>query len=486
MKHYTHWIDGQDTPAASGERIDVLDPATGQVFATIARGGRDDIERAVASATRALAGPWAHTAPVDRGRFLARLSQAVVAAREELAALESRDTGKPLAQALADMDITARYLEFYAGAADKIGGETIPLPAGTTALTVREPHGVVGAILPWNAPAQTFGRVAAAALAMGNTLVIKPAEDACLSILVLARMALEAGLPPGVVNVVTGTGVEAGAPLTEHKGVAFIGFIGSPAVGALVQQAAASHHAGVSLELGGKSPHILFEDADLDKALPIIVRGLCANAGQTCVAGTRVLVHSGSFDAVAERLGTMFRALRAGGNGDAGGAPDFGPLINAKQRGRVEAFIQQAREDGIQLVAQGQLAADADPAGHYVRAALYGPVPHDNQLAREEVFGPVLALLRFDDEAQAIQLANDTEYGLGAAVWTRDVSRALRVARAVRAGQVFVNSYGVGGNVGTGVELPFGGFGKSGHGREKGMEALREYSALKTIVIAHG
>lgn len=479
MKHYPFYVDGRDADCVSGERIQMVNPSTGEAFATIPRGGAQDVNTAVAAARRAFAGPWSKTAPVDRGRVLARFSKAILERREELARLESDDTGKPLAQALSDMDITARYLEFYAGAADKIGGESIPQPPGLTALTLREPHGVVGAILPWNAPAQTFGRVAGPALAMGNVMVIKPAEDACLTILLLARMAVEAGLPPGVVNVVTGTGVEAGAPLAEHHDVSFITFIGSPGVGTLVQQAAARHHAGVSLELGGKSPHVMFADADLDKALPIIVRGVTVNAGQSCVAGTRVLIERSAFERTAAAFAKAFRGLRTGGQGCP--SPDFGPLINPRQRARVEGFISKAREDGIELLAQGELDPSCHPNGNFVRAALLGPVPREHLLAREEVFGPVLALLPFDDEADAIALANATEYGLGAAVWTRDTGRAMRVARAVRAGQVFINSYAVGG----GVELPFGGFGKSGHGREKGVEALYEFSALKTLIISH-
>jgi aldehyde dehydrogenase (NAD+) len=323
-----------------------------------------------------------------------------------------------------------------------------------------------------------IGRTLAPALAMGNATVLKPAEDACLTPLRIAELAAEAGFPPGAVNVVPGYGHEAGAALSEHPGIDFIAFTGSPRVGAMVQTAAAKNHIGCVLELGGKSPQIVFEDADLDAALPVIVGAIIQNAGQTCSAGARVLVQKSIWDRLMPMLAERFATLRAGLPGD---DPDLGPIISAKQQDSVRGFIDRARADGIPVIAEGARHDAAPAEGFYVPPTLFGPVPRDNRLALDEVFGPVLAAIPFEDEEDAIELANGTDYGLIAGVWTRDTARAFRVSRKIRAGQVYINAYGAGG----GIELPFGGTRKSGHGREKGFEALYEFSALKTLIIKH-
>ncbi|WP_428699666.1 aldehyde dehydrogenase family protein [Stappia sp.] len=480
ITHYEAVIDGKPAASVTGGRIEMICPSDGKVFATVPRCDAADVGRAVVAARRAFdEGGWPSTPAVERGRILSRLSTLIRENEDELAALESRDTGKPLRQGRADIVAAARYFEFYGGAADKVTGETLPVQTGFLAMTLREPHGVVGSVVPWNYPAQIMARVAGAALAMGNTLVMKPAEDACLSVVRIAELALEAGLPAGVWNVVTGFGGEAGAALSNHPGLDFLTFTGSPEVGTLIQTAAAKNHIGCTLELGGKSPQILFADADLEAALPVVLNAIIQNCGQTCSAGSRLLVEASHLDTVVERLRQSFRALVSGPHDR---DLDLGPLINAAQARRVAGFAEDAAKAGVPLIAEGTVAPDSSPHGFYVPARVYGPVPLDARLAREEVFGPVLAVIPFRDEAEAVRIANGTEYGLVAGVWTSDSARAMRVARAVRSGQVFVNGYGAGG----GVELPFGGFKKSGHGREKGFEALREFSALKTIVVSHG
>ncbi|WP_043202398.1 aldehyde dehydrogenase family protein [Paraburkholderia acidipaludis] len=479
MDEAKHFIDGAWRAPASGETIAVIDPSDGETFARIARGNAADVDAAVSAARRAFDGAWGALSAAERGRALARLSALVAQHQETLAHLESRDTGKPLKQARADAAALARYFEFYAGAADKLHGETLPYQAGYTVLTLREPHGVTGHIVPWNYPMQIFGRSVGAALAAGNACVVKPAEDACLSVLRVAALAHEAGLPPGALNIVTGYGHEAGAALAAHAGIDHLSFTGSPQTGKLVARMANENHVPATLELGGKSPQIVFADADFDAALPFLVGAIVQNAGQTCSAGSRVLIERAAYEPLLERLSAAFEALRVG---PASADLECGPLISEKQRQRVRAFLDEAAHEGIATAARGRIVPEAPAQGFYEAPALLRDVPPQSRLAQEEVFGPVLAAMPFDDEAQAVALANSTPYGLVAGIWTRDGARQLRIARRVRAGQVFVNNYGAGG----GVELPFGGSGQSGHGREKGFEALYGFTVLKTIAIRHG
>ena len=470
-------IGGRWQPPASGQTLMLLNPSDGTPLAPIARGGTEDIDAAVQAAQAARRGDWGRLTAAERGRLMQTLSRLILDHVDALARIEALDVGKPLKQARADALAMARYFEFYGGAADKVMGDTIPYLDGYTVWTIREPHGVTGHIVPWNYPMQILARSVSAALAMGNACVIKPAEEACLTALAMADLALQAGFPAGAINVVPGTGAEAGAALSRHPGINHISFTGSVGVGTLVQQAAAVNHVPVTLELGGKSPQIVFADADLDRALPFLVNGGIQNAGQTCSCGARILVQRSRMDEVLARLSDRYAALRVG---PAVEDHDLGPLISARQQALVQSMLERGAD--LPVAARGQIIATAPASGFYMAPTLFADVPPDHPLAQQEIFGPAQVVIPFDDEAEAIAIANGTDYGLVAGVWTENGPRQLRMARAIRAGQVFLNNYGAGG----GVELPFGGSGKSGHGREKGFEALFGFSTVKTVAAHHG
>ncbi|QWK80599.1 aldehyde dehydrogenase family protein [Ochrobactrum sp. BTU1] len=472
------FINGEWVSPAGGETIAVENPSTGEIIGKIARGTPAEVDAAVSAANAALNGEWGRMTATQRGRILMKMSELVLKRAEELAMIETLDVGKPLNQSRNDSIALARYLEFYAGAADKLMGTTIPYQDGFTVYTLREPHGVCGIIIPWNYPMQILGRGVGAALAAGNTCVLKPAEDASLSSLAFAAIAHEAGLPAGVLNVVTGYGADVGATLSSHSGIQHISFTGSVGTGVAIQTAAAKNVVPVTLELGGKSPHIVFDDVDLEKAMPVLVGACMQNAGQTCSAASRVLVQRGIYEDVKRRMIEIYEGLVVG---PAVESHNLGPVVSKKQKQIVSDFIERGNAE-LNVAAQGKLHADAPAEGNYILPTLFSEVEPDHALAQQEIFGPVQVLIPFDSEEDALRIANGTEYGLVAGVWTRDGGRQLRMARKLHSGQVFINNYGAGG----GIELPFGGVGKSGHGREKGFEALYGFTHVKTVTISHG
>ncbi len=471
------FINGRWQAPAEGGQLPLEDPSTGEEIGTIARGTATDIDAAVTAAQGALEGEWGRMTALERGRILARIGQLVQERIDDLAVIEATDVGKPLTQARNDALALARYMEFYGGAADKVMGETIPYLDGYTVYTLREPHGVTGHIVPWNYPMQIIGRSVGAALAMGNAAVLKPAEEACLTALAFAHLAEEAGLPAGALNVVPGLGEEAGAALSAHPHVNHISFTGSVGVGRLVQAAAAENVVPVTLELGGKSPQVVFDDADLDAALPFLVGACIQNAGQTCSASSRVLIQRGVYEELLARMGDSYNGMMSG---PARADLNLGPLISARQKAIVTGYMEAAKD--LPIAGQGTIIDEAPAGGHYVPATLYRDVPPDHKLAQEEIFGPVQVAIPFETEEEAIAIANGTDFGLVASVWSENGARQMRLAKKLKAGQVFINNYGAGG----GVELPFGGIGKSGHGREKGFEALYGFSTLKTVAARHG
>ena len=468
------FIDGESV--ASADTYDNIDPATGQPLGPVARSGSDEVDHAVQAATAAQP-EWATTLPEHRARLLTRIADLVEANGEELARLESEDTGKPISQARTDASVCARYFRFYGHAIDSYYGHTIPLAPDQLVYTRKEPFGVVGSIVAWNYPMQLLARAVAAAVATGNATIIKPADETPRTAVRIARLAIDAGLPAGVFNVVTGIGAEAGAALTAHPGVSHLGFVGSTRIGSTIAHAAADRVVPTVLELGGKSAQIVFPDADLDTAATFVTRAILQNAGQTCSAGSRLLVHASVHQELIAKVADRFGKVSIGrGSED----PDLGPLVSAKQQGRVRSMVETAVAGSGEVVSGGGMPDEERLAGGaYFAPTLIDGVDPGSEIAREEVFGPVLASMQFDSEEEAIALANGTDYALLGAVWTKDVSRAHRLAAAIQAGQVYVNTYGAGG----GVELPFGGFKKSGYGREKGVEALDAYTQTKTVIV---
>lgn len=470
----TSFIGGRHVPSLTTYAN--IDPATGDHLGDVSRGGADEVDRAVKAAAKAQR-EWKRSSPEQRSRLLVATAEAIRTHRDELARIESEDTGKPLTQAYADVDVCARYFEFYGHTIEAYYGTTIPLAADMHVYTRREPYGVTGHIVAWNYPLQLIGRAAATSLATGNCAVAKPADETPRSTVRLAELLHSVGFPAGAFNVVTGLGAEAGAALAAHHGVAHLGFVGSTEVGAQIAHAAAERVVPTILELGGKSANIVFADADIDAAIPSLVRSIIQNAGQTCSAGARLIVAREVHAEVIEKLAAAMEQVTIGHGLD---DPMLGPLISTKQFERVEGFLTDIGD--ARIVTGGsrpQGLADDLGGGAFIAPTLVDGVTPGSTIAQQEVFGPVVVAMTFADDEEAVDLANGTEYGLVSALWTRDLSRAHRIAAEVEAGQVFVNTYGAGG----GVELPFGGFKKSGYGREKSIEALDEYTQTKTVVI---
>jgi aldehyde dehydrogenase (NAD+) len=475
MDRWDHYIDGRSQKPASDDYLTAFDPCAGHAASEVATGNEGDVDKAVAAASAA-APAWRNRRPIERGRILLAIAAKIREKAAELARIESGQTGKPGWQSPLEVEVAAQYFEFYGGLANLYHGETIGLGAGYHSYTTREPYGVVGVITPWNAPINQAARGIAPALAAGNTVVAKPSEFTCATTVELARLACEdCGLPPGVFNVVLGTGEACGAAIVSHPLVRKVAFTGSVRAGQAIGRIAAERIIPLTLELGGKSPNIIFDDADLAQAIPGAVRAFVGNAGQVCLAGSRLLVQASIHDAVVTALGQAVSAIKVGPQPDA----IVGPITTRAQHERVRSYFEIARQDGAKTIVGGELKKDESwGEGWFVPPTVYAGVTNDMRIAREEIFGPVLVVIPFTDEAEVIRIANDTDYGLAAGIWTQNLSRAHRVAAAIEAGQIYVNEYMAGG-----VETPLGGYKSSGYGREKGIEALHHYTQLKCVTI---
>lgn len=458
--------------------IEVKNPGDGSVLAFVPRGGKEEIDLAVKEAKKAFhSKEWKMFKPYNRGKLLYQIAEVIRKNKDELAKLETLDVGKPLAQSAVDVEIAARYFEYYAGVADKILGETIPVEPGIIDYTVREPIGIVGHIIPWNYPLQIAARSISVSIATGNAAVLKPAEDTPLTTLKLVELIEPLGLPDGILNVVTGYGNEAGAALSAHPDINHITFTGSVETGKRVMESAAKNIVPVTLELGGKSPNIVFADCNDEQALEWVLKSIVQNAGQTCSAGSRLVIEKTIKETFVANLIDAMEKLSIGPGIE---NHDLGPVLSQKQYERIKSFIDLAKQDGIRIATGGERElVEGCESGYFLQPTILDNVPASHHLAQEEIFGPVLTVTTFETEEEAIEIANGTPYGLVAGVWSENVGRAHRVASMLQCGQVFINHYGSGG----GIAQPFGGYKKSGFGREKGLEALRNYTQVKNVAV---
>jgi acyl-CoA reductase-like NAD-dependent aldehyde dehydrogenase len=472
------FIDGEFVQAADGTTFDTVNPATGDVLTSCAAGGREDVDRAVAAARRALSGPWARLTPSERGRVLWQIADLLERDADQIAELETLDNGKPLSLARGDdLPMAIDHFRYFAGWATKLQGETIPVSTDTPYLnyTVREPIGVVGAIIPWNYPLMLVAWKLAPALACGNACVLKPAEQTPLSALWFCRLLQELDLPAGAVNVVTGLGETAGAALAEHEDVDQITFTGSTEVGRSIVRASEGNLKRVTLELGGKSPNVVFADADLEQTIDGAATAIFYNMGQDCAAGSRLFVEQGVYDDVVQGVADRAKALKVGNGFEAG--VDQGPLVSGEQLDKVLGYLEDGQQAGAEVVTGGaRVTSDALANGYFVEPTVFAQAGNAMRIAREEIFGPVVAAIPFKDADDAVLQSNDTRYGLGAGVWTRDVGKAHRVARSLQAGTVWINCYNVYDSA-----SPFGGYKESGFGRDLGRSALDTFTQTKSI-----